>query len=172
LPAPTGGDVVIVGGGIGLAPLRPVIRHVVNDRARYRTVAVAIGARTPAELLFVDEYAGWRAAGIDVRVTVDRADASWPGHVGVVTTVLDAMAIDPARTTAFVCGPEAMMRFTSLRLIDAGMPAEQIRVSLERNMRCGDALCGHCQLGPLLVCRDGPVVSFAVAQALITATEL
>ncbi len=169
---PAGGDLVVMAGGIGLAPLRPVVRHAVEHRERYGTVAVLIGARTPADLLYPDEYDVWRAAGIEVQVTVDRADAGWTGHVGVVTTVLDGLGVDPAVTTAFVCGPEVMMRFAARALVDRGVPAAAVRVSLERNMRCGDALCGHCQLGPLLVCRDGPVVGYDRAAPLMAVKEL
>jgi NAD(P)H-flavin reductase len=172
LPAPVGGDLLIMAGGIGLAPVRLVIRHAMAERERYRNVALLIGARTPADLLYVREYESWRGAGIDVRVTVDRADATWDGQVGVVTTALDGVNFDSAMTTTFVCGPEPMMRFSARALIGAGVPATQIRVSLERNMRCGDAECGHCQLGPLLVCRDGPVVGYDVAEPLMACREL
>jgi anaerobic sulfite reductase subunit B len=169
---PAGGDLVVMAGGIGLAPLRPVIRQAVADRSRYGHVVVLVGARTPGDLLYPDEYDEWRAAGLDVRVTVDRADAGWTGHVGVVTTVLDDLGVDPAATTAFVCGPEVMMRFAARALVDRGVPATAIRVSLERNMRCAVVLCGHCQLGPLLVCRDGPVVGWDVAERLLSVKEM
>jgi NAD(P)H-flavin reductase len=172
LPAPAGDDFVVVAGGIGLAPLRPVIRHAIHERTRYGGVSVLIGARTPADLLYPDEYDEWRRAGIDVRVTVDRADAGWAGHVGVVTTVLDGVAAAESRTTAFVCGPEVMMRFAARGLTGLGVAPAAIRVSLERNMRCGVALCGHCQLGPLLICRDGPVVGYDVAEPLMCVKEL
>jgi NAD(P)H-flavin reductase len=172
LPAPPGADLVVMAGGIGLAPLRPVIRHTIGHRDRYRRVAVLVGARTPADLLYPDEYEQWRAAGVEVRVTVDRAGGGWTGHVGVVTTLLDGLALDPATTTAFVCGPEVMMRFAARELVDLGVPAGAVQVSLERNMRCGTALCGHCQLGPLLVCRDGPVVGYDRAAPLMSVKEL
>jgi anaerobic sulfite reductase subunit B len=169
---PDGGDLVVVAGGIGLAPLRPVIRHAVAHRERYGAVHVLIGARTPADLLYPGEYDGWRRAGLDVRVTVDRADTGWTGHVGVVTTVFDGAVTDPAATTAFVCGPEVMMRFAARALLDRGVAAPAIRVSLERNMRCGVGLCGHCQLGPVLLCRDGPVVGYDRAAPLFDVKEL
>jgi NAD(P)H-flavin reductase len=169
---PDGGDLIVMAGGIGLAPLRPVIRHAVAQRSRYARVAVLIGARTPGDLLYPGEYDEWRAAGVEVRVTVDRAEAGWTGHVGVVTTVLDGLPVDPARTTAFVCGPEVMMRFAARSLTDRGLPPAAVRVSLERNMRCGVALCGHCQFGPLLVCRDGPVVGYDTAAPLMAVKEL
>ncbi|HET6213255.1 MAG TPA: FAD/NAD(P)-binding protein, partial [Micromonosporaceae bacterium] len=172
IPAPAGSDVVIVAGGIGLAPLRPVVRHALAQRARYRGVTLLIGARTPADLLFTDEYAGWRAGGVDVRVTVDRAGADWTGHVGVVTTLFDHVVTDPGRTVGYTCGPEVMMRFAARGLVDRGVPGSAIDVSLERNMRCGIALCGHCQLGPLVVCRDGPVVGYDRAAPLLAVKEL
>jgi NAD(P)H-flavin reductase len=172
VPEPPGTDLVVMGGGIGLAPLRPVIHHAVAERGRYGRVAVLVGARTPAELLFPDQYATWRAAGVEVYTTVDRADTGWTGHVGVVTTLLTPDMVDPARTTAMVCGPEPMMRFGARALIGVGADPARIRISLERNMRCGDAECGHCQLGPLLVCRDGPVVSYESGDALMTCREL
>jgi anaerobic sulfite reductase subunit B len=172
VPAPRHHDLVIVAGGIGLAPLRPVVEHALRERDRYRKVFLLIGARTPTDLLYPGEYDGWRAGGVDVRVTVDRADAGWPGHVGVVTTLMGDLDLGPETTTGFVCGPEVMMRFAARAMLDRGVPRSAIRVSLERNMRCGAALCGHCQLGPLLLCRDGPVVGYDRAEPLMSVKEL
>ena len=164
-------DMLIVAGGIGLAPLRPVMLAALADRAQGRVVLLA-GARSPADLVFTRELEVWRRRGADVRVTVDHGDADWDGRVGLVTGLIHDAIADPAATTAFVCGPEVMTRLTGQALVDAGIPARDIRVSLERNMRCGVALCGHCQLGPLLVCRDGPVVSYAEAAPLLAIREL
>ena len=164
-------DMLIVAGGIGLAPLRPVMLAALADRAQDRVVLLA-GARSPADLVFTRELEVWRRRGADVRVTVDHGDADWDGRVGLVTGLINDAIADPAATTAFVCGPEVMTRLTGQALADAGIPARDIRVSLERNMRCGVALCGHCQLGPLLVCRDGPVVSYAEAAPLLAIREL
>lgn len=172
LPAPEGSDLMIVAGGIGLAPLRPVIRHAVAQRDRYRRVSVMIGARTPHELLYLDEYDTWKAGDVDLRVTVDRAAIGWMGRVGVVTTLFGRAAADTDRTIAFVCGPDVMMRFAARELVDRGVAPRSIRMSLERNMRCGVALCGHCQLGPMIVCRDGPVVDFDYACDLLSVKEL
>jgi len=169
---PDGGDLIIMAGGIGLAPLRPVIRQAIEQRGRYGSVSVLIGARTPGDLLYVGEHDVWRDADIDVRVTVDQAATGWTGHVGVVTTVLDGVAADPAHSTAFLCGPEVMMRFAARALIDRGMAPDAIRVSLERNMRCGVGLCGHCQLGPVLLCRDGPVIGYDRAAPLLDIKEM
>ncbi|GAA0717225.1 FAD/NAD(P)-binding protein [Dactylosporangium roseum] len=172
LPGPAGADLVVVAGGLGLAPLRPVIRHAIADRDRYRRVAVLVGARTPDDLLYPDEYDAWRAAGLDVFATVDRATTDWTGRVGVVTALSDRLDIRPADTVAFVCGPEIMMRFAARCLTGLGVPAGRVWLSLERNMHCGLGHCGHCQLGPLLICRDGPVVGYDEAGPLLSVKEL
>jgi NAD(P)H-flavin reductase len=172
VPAPANADVVVVAGGIGLAPLRPVIRHTLAHRDRYRSVSVLIGARTPQDLLYPDEYDTWRKAGADVRVTVDRADRGWTGSVGVVPALLDEIDLDPAAVAAYLCGPEIMMRFAARALRGRAVPATAIDVSLERNMRCGIGWCGHCQLGPFLLCRDGPVIGWDAAEPLLAVKEL
>jgi anaerobic sulfite reductase subunit B len=172
LPAPERSDLLIVAGGIGLAPLRPVIYHVLTERGRYGAVTLLVGARTPGDLLFTGEYARWSAGGIDVRVTVDRADATWTGHVGVVTALFPGVLTDPSRTVVLTCGPEVMMRLAARNLVDRGVPATAIQISLERNMRCGIAVCGHCQLGPVLVCRDGPVLTYDRGELLMSVKEL
>jgi anaerobic sulfite reductase subunit B len=167
-----GRDMLVVAGGIGLAPLRPVLLAALAERARYHRVVLLVGARSPGDLLFTRELETWRRRGADVRVTVDHGHVGWDGRVGLVTGLIKDAIADPARTAAFVCGPEIMMRLCAQALADAGVPARDIRVSLERNMRCGAALCGHCQLGPLLLCRDGPCVSYADAVPLMAIKEL
>jgi len=167
-----GRDVLIVAGGIGLAPLRPVVLTALDQRARYDRLVLLVGARSPEDLIFTRELETWRKRGADVRVTVDHGQAGWDGRVGLVTRLIENAVDDPADTAAFVCGPEIMMRLSADMLVHCGVPATDIRVSLERNMRCGAALCGHCQLGPLLLCRDGPVVSYAAAAPLVTIKEL
>jgi anaerobic sulfite reductase subunit B len=169
---PDGGDLVIVGGGIGLAPLRPLILAAVAERGRFGSVDLLIGARTTKDLLFTEEYAAWQAAGIAVRVTVDQADSAWAGRVGLVTALLPEMAADPGRAAAYLCGPEVMMRVVAGALTGAGVAAQRIQVSLERNMRCGYGVCGHCQLGPMIICRDGPVTQYAAAEPLMAVSEL
>lgn len=169
---PEGGDLVIVGGGIGLAPLRPLVLAAIAQRHRFGRVDLLIGARTPKELLFEPEYAAWREAGVTVRVTVDQADPGWDGPVGVVTELLRDLAVDGERTTAYLCGPEVMMRVVGAALVDKGAARQRIQVSLERNMRCGCGTCGHCQLGPMIICRDGPVATYADAQPLMAVREL
>jgi len=129
---------------------------------------VLIGARSPDSLLYRDELADWRRDGdIEVLVTVDSAPSGWTGDVGVVTTLVDAAGFDPSRTTAMVCGPEIMMRFSALALIGRGVAAERVKVSLERNMVCAVAQCGHCQIGPVFVCREGPVFDWGAARSLL-----
>jgi NAD(P)H-flavin reductase len=159
-----GSDVLVVGGGIGLAPLRPVVREVLSRRERFGRLSVLIGARTPADVLYEAELEAWRSLpGCDVAVTVDAAARGWTGHVGVVTTLLDRLHITRDRTTAFLCGPEIVMRVVARDLIDGGADPDRILVSLERNMHCAVRLCGHCQLGPLFVCAEGPALSWADA---------
>lgn len=168
-------DLVVVGGGIGLAPLRPVV-HEAQARiadGRLGRAVVVIGARTPADLLYADELDAWCAdERLEVCTTVDRAPTGWRGDVGVVTRVLARLAVAPARTHAAVCGPEVMLRATARALIDAGVPGEAVQVSLERNMRCGIGHCGHCQLGPHLLCRDGPVHRWSDVAGLLEVREL
>ena len=150
-------DVVVMAGGIGLAPLRGAIR-LLAAAGRGGRLVVLVGARTPDQLVFATEFDRWREQGADVSVTVDRATSKWRGSVGLVTSLVDGSRFDPSNTAAFICGPEVMMRFSARALTDRGVDPGRIELSLERSMRCGVGWCGHCQLGPLLVCRDGPVV--------------
>jgi NAD(P)H-flavin reductase len=154
-------DVVVVAGGIGLAPLRSAVGCLLDRRPSARgRVFVLVGGRSPDQILFGADLESWRRAGAFVAVTVDVGSPEWDGHVGVVTTLLDDAPFDPARAVALLCGPEIMMRFSARGLVDKRVDPERIYVSLERNMQCGLGLCGHCQLGPLLLCRDGPVVRY------------
>ena len=167
-----GSDVVIVAGGIGLAPLRGAVRRLTGLLDGSRRVIVLVGARTPDQIVFAEEFDEWRTAGVEVAVTVDAADSEWMGHVGVVTQLLSETRFNPTRAISLLCGPEIMMRFTARALIDLGMDPRAIFVSLERNMQCGLGWCGHCQLGPYLLCRDGPVVPWGpVTSALIDERE-
>lgn len=168
-----GGDVVVVAGGLGLAPLRPAICAVLADRERYGRVAVLYGGRSPDLLLYRSELDSWQARDdVDLAVTVDAAGRSWRGRVGVVPALVALTAFDPARTLALVCGPEVMMRFAVAALLDRGVPADRIHMSMERNMQCGIGHCGHCQLGPSLVCRDGPVYSYDMLRPWLAVREL
>ena len=173
LPSAAGHDLVIVAGGVGLAPLRPVIHGALAERDTYRRICLVAGVRTPDEFLFRRELDAWAGRpDVEVDLTIDMPSAGWDGQVGFVTEPLARLWLDPHRTTAFLCGPEPMMRFCAQGLVRKGIAAENIRLSLERNMQCGIGLCGHCQLGPILVCRDGPVVGYALAGPLLTIGEL
>ncbi|MCW4355969.1 FAD/NAD(P)-binding protein [Hoyosella sp. YIM 151337] len=173
LRSAVGGDVVIVGGGIGIAPLRPVIVDALAARTSFRRLIVIVGARAPADMPFRDDLTVWAATGdVELYPTVDHLAEGWEHEHGLVTQPLSRLHLDPDRTTAFLCGPEPMLRYCAQTLLDKSIPATRIQVSLERNMQCGVARCGHCQLGPLLLCRDGPVVDYASAQPLLTIPEL
>jgi NAD(P)H-flavin reductase len=168
-----GGDLVFMAGGIGLAPLRPAFVQALAHRREYGRVILVHGARTPADLLYPRELEHWRGQfDISVRVTVDRGDSEWLGPVGVVTRMLATVEFDPARATAMVCGPELMMKFSALELEKRGVPAEQVYLSLERNMKCAIGLCGHCQFGPTFICKDGPVFPLPRVAPLLAIPEL
>jgi NAD(P)H-flavin reductase len=166
-------DLVFVAGGLGLAPLRPALHAVLAAREHYGRVAVLIGARTPGDILYRDEIEDWRRLpDIDIDVTVDHADATWQGHVGVVPQLISKADFDPANTTAFVCGPEVMMRFTAHALHEAGLPSERVWLSMERNMKCAVGLCGRCQFGPSFICKDGPVMRLDRIEHLLLMREI
>lgn len=168
-----GRDVVIVAGGVGLAPLRPVVVGALARREEYGRVIVIAGARADREFLYADELQRWQAdPRLEVHRTVDVPIQGWPGETGFVTEPLRRLVLQPGRTTAFLCGPEPMMRFGAEVLVAKGVAGQNVRVSLERNMQCGVGWCGHCQLGPLLLCRDGPVVGYDVAAPLLRVGEL
>lgn len=156
-----GKDVILVAGGIGLAPLRPVIYELLANRTKYGNVTLLLGARTPDGLLYPNEYADWQAGGIELHSTVDRAAADWTGNVGVVTLLIDRLPLPrPEQTVLLMCGPEVMMHFTVKSARKRGLNEKQIWLSSERNMQCAVGLCGHCQLGPTFVCKDGPVFRY------------
>lgn len=168
-----GADVVIAGGGIGLAPLKPVVEAVIARRDRYGRVTVLIGARTPELLLFRKELEAWRARpDLDVAVSVDAAGAGWRGNVGIITELVPGARFDPGSTVAMICGPEVMMRFVADALTHRGVTTESIRISMERNMRCAIGHCGHCQFGPTFVCKDGPVYPYDAVAHLMGIREV
>lgn len=173
VPAAKGSDVVVAAGGLGLAALRPVIRELAAHISGYGRVSVIVGTRTPATLIYPGELARWRDRhGIDVKITVDHPDRAWKGPVGLVTRLIDRIVFEPRRTFAFVCGPDAMMRATTAELVRRGVPAGRMALSVERNMKCGVGRCGHCQLGPLFTCLDGPVLNYERAAGLLAVREL
>jgi NAD(P)H-flavin reductase len=173
MEAALGNDVVIVAGGIGLAPLRSVLYALTSEREKYGRVVLLFGTRTPQDIPFQRELERWRGRlDLEVKVTVDKATPAWRGNVGVVTTLIAKASFDPQSTTAFICGPEVMMRFTALELQARGVPAENIYISMERNMKCGVGLCGHCQLGPYFICKDGPVFRIDQIKRLLALREI
>ena len=156
-----GQDVVVVAGGLGLAPLRPLLYYFMNHREQFGSIQVICGARTPDGLLFQNEYSDWRQRGLDIQLTVDRSTPDWTGQIGVVTLLIDRMNLArPESTSLLTCGPEVMMKYAAISAMKRGIPAEKIWVSLERNMQCAVGLCGHCQLGPEFICKDGPVLRY------------
>jgi NAD(P)H-flavin reductase len=169
----TGRDLVVVAGGVGLAPLRSVVYEALAERGRYRRLTLLYGSRTPSQLLYRDELDEWAGREeIQIGLIVDAADQSWRGRVGVVPALIERADLDHAETIAMVCGPEVMMRFSVEALLAAGLAPERIYLSMERNMRCAVGHCGHCQWGPSFVCRDGPVYSWSQAEPWFGIREL
>ncbi len=168
-----GADVLFVAGGLGLAPLRPAIHQVLANRGRYGRVIILVGSRNPDGMLYRSELENWREQqDVQIELTVDHADAAWQGHVGVVPALIRQLAIDPADTVAMICGPEVMMRFTVNALREAGLAAERMFLSMERNMKCAVGLCGHCQFGPAFVCKEGPVMRFDQIAGIFALREI
>ena len=155
-----GKDVVIACGGVALAPLRPAIYHIIAHRADYGRVFLLYGARTPGDLLYSREYAAWREADIEVEVTVDIGDQDWRGNMGVVPVLFYRLRLNAARTVILTCGPEIMIRFVIFEALARKISADRIFLSMERNMNCAIGHCGHCQLGPAFICKDGPIFSY------------
>ncbi|MGE3317383.1 MAG: FAD/NAD(P)-binding protein [Planctomycetaceae bacterium] len=153
--------VIVITGGIGLAPLRPALYEFLNEPEAYRSLTLLYGARTPEDRIYHDQFADWENQGLAVEQTVDRATAAWSGNIGFSTLLLERHSVpDPRNTQALLCGPEIMMRYVALALLERGVPAENVWVSLERNMNCAVGFCGHCQLGPAFVCKEGPVFRY------------
>jgi len=166
-----GKDVFIACGGIGLPPLRPALYHIIRNREKYGKVTVLYGARVPADLMYTAEYDAWRKADIDIEVTVDRGDTNWNGRVGVVPMWFYQFRMDPHKTAMLTCGPEIMIRFVIYEALARRIPVDNIFVSLERNMKCGQGSCGHCQLGPYFICKDGPIFRFNALQPFFNVEE-
>lgn len=168
-----GRDIIVVAGGIGLAPLRPVVYHVLNNREKYKRISILYGTRMPSDIIFQKELESLRGRfDVDLYVTVDRSDKNWMGNVGVVTTLIKNANFNPANTTAFLCGPEIMMRYAAITLQQNELTPENMYVSLERNMKCGIGLCGHCQYTGKIICKDGPVFNYDSVKDLIMKREI
>ena len=171
--AAAGVDVLIIAGGLGLAPLRPAIYDILARRDAFGAVTLLYGSRRPEDIVFHAEVEAWRREKkINIELTVDHAGVDWRGHVGVVTGLLPRVQLDPSRAIALLCGPEVMMRFVGAALTEQGLDAAKIFVSMERNMKCAIGHCGHCQLGPTFICRDGPVFTYERMRPLMSVKEL
>ncbi|HUS59149.1 MAG TPA: FAD/NAD(P)-binding protein [Planctomycetota bacterium] len=162
-----GKDILFVGGGIGIVPLRSLINYVLDKRKDFGKVTILYGAKNPSELLFINELEKWKNdKTVDFRLTVDRPDESWKGHTGVITTLITDLQVDPAATYAAIVGPPIMYKFVLLSLKAKQFRDDHIIVSLERRMKCGVGKCGHCQINSIYVCQDGPVFNYATLKDL------
>jgi NAD(P)H-flavin reductase len=159
-----GKEVILIAGGIGLAPLRPVLHAIMANRDRYTRVSLLAGARTPDIFLYKREMDTWMKRGVDVRLTVDAAAPGWKGSVGPVTTLIPRVEFDPSRVVAFIVGPEIMMRVVAQALAGRGVSYNRVFISMERNMKCAVGFCGHCQLGPAFICKDGPIFPYSTLE--------
>ncbi len=167
-----GSNMLVIGGGCGLLPLRPALFHFAKNRGQYHDVTVLNGAKNPGEFLFSDDFKTWEKQGISLKQTVDVPDSSWKGHVGLITTIVKPNISDPKNTIAFVCGPEIMIRFTVKELLEAGVEKHNIFMSLEKHMECGQGFCGRCQWGPYFICKDGAVFSYPQIEKWLMIREL
>lgn len=159
--AQTKPHVVLVAGGVGLAPLRSMVEYLLAQRQQVERVSLLIGARKPEDVLYNSDLDQWSSEGIDVQLTVDRPTDDWKGHIGVVTLLLERLSIpNPDSTLLMTCGPEVMMRYVAKSAFQRGIEENSVWVTMERNMNCAVGLCGHCQLGPQFLCKDGPVFRF------------
>jgi NAD(P)H-flavin reductase len=168
-----GMDVIVVAGGIGMAPLRGAIYAIAGDRSAYGKVSLLFGARTPKDFLYMKELDVWRSKhNIDVQCTADTGDAQWTGHVGFVTLLAARLPFDPTRTIVMICGPEIMMKKIAGEFITRGLSSDAIYISMERNMKCALGFCGHCQFGPEFICKDGPVFQYSRIERFLEIREL
>jgi NAD(P)H-flavin reductase len=156
-----GKDVLIVGGGVGLAPLRSLLFSLFAEIDKYNKVVLRYGARTPGDIVYKSALPEWaKKKKVNAVTTVDVGDASWKGNVGIVTTILQDLPVEIKKAVAVVCGPPIMMKFVTLKLLDLGFPPADIYLSMEKNMSCGLGKCGHCRLGKFYACKDGPVFTY------------
>ncbi len=160
------GNLFVIAGGLGLAPLRPVLQE------RKENITLLYGSRTPSDLLYLQELEEWKKEGVRVDVSVDRPDAAWRGHVGVITALIQKRMPDPKKTRVFLCGPEIMMKFALIEILRFEIGEQDIFLSMERNMKCATGFCGHCQYGPYFLCKDGPIFSYGQIKKWLPIQEL
>lgn len=165
-------DVLVIAGGIGLATLRPALFDLAAQKNQYRDITLLYGTRNPEEIIYKKDLESWQKQGIKIETTVDYADVSWQGQVGVVTSLIKKNMKDPKNTLVFICGPEIMIKFAVQELLGATVDENHIFISLERNMQCAVGFCGRCQYGPYFLCKDGPVFSYAQLQHWLMIKEL
>ncbi len=160
-----GKEILVVGGGVGLAPLRALLYALFHEAEKYQRISIKYGARNPAELSFRRQYAAWqKIPNVDFEYTVDRAEGDYRGKIGLVTNLLDNLDLNLNNAYAVSCGPEVMLKFVTLKLLSIGFKPEQIYLSMNRNMSCGMGICGRCNIGPYYLCKDGPDMNFADIQ--------
>jgi len=155
-----GKEILILGGGVGLAPLRSLLLHLLGEKEKYKRIILMYGARTPEDIIYKDQFDSWAKQGVEIYRTVDKASDGWTENVGVVTTLFDKTKVDMENGIAIVCGPPIMMKFGTFKLLEVGYKEQNIYLSMEKNMSCGIGKCGHCALGPYFVCKDGPVFTY------------
>lgn len=166
-----GKSVIVIAGGMGLCPLRPLIQYLITNKADFTDINVIYGARSPSDIIYQDDLNNWENE-LNLLITVDIANAPWQHHVGVVTPLIPLVINDPENTVALICGPEIMMRFSIYSLMEEGILDENIYLSMERNMQCGTGHCGHCQWGRYFICKDGPVMRYDQIKDQFVKSEL
>lgn len=165
-------DVLVVAGGIGLAPLRPALFDLAAHKSQYRDITLLYGTKDPEKIIYKKDLESWKKQGIKIEATVDYADVNWQGQVGVVTSLIKKNIRAPKNTLVFICGPEIMIKLAVQELLSAEVEENHIFISLERNMQCAVGFCGRCQYGPYFLCKDGPVFSYAQLQHWLMIKEL
>ena len=168
----TGCDVLVVAGGVGLAPLRSALYHLAANKHLYGKITLLFGTRTPEDMIYKDDIEQWKKLGFTIELTADHADQQWRGHVGVVTALINRHVPRPQETLAFICGPEIMMKFAVYELIRSNVNESHIYLSMERNMQCAVGFCGHCLYGPHFICKNGPVFCYDQVKSWLTIREL
>jgi NAD(P)H-flavin reductase len=167
-----GRDVLVIAGGVGMATLRPAMFALAENSSEYRKITLLYGSKTADDILYRKDMEEWKPMGIDVQVTLDHADDSWKGHVGVVTSLIKANLPNPENTLVLLCGPEIMMQVALQELTDAHVDEKNVYVSLERNMQCAVGFCGHCLYGPYFICKDGPVFAYPQVKKYLAIKEV
>lgn len=165
-------DVLVIAGGLGIAPLRPALLELIAHKSQFRDITLLYGTKKPDEMIFHKDLESWRKQGMKIEMTVDKPDETWKDHVGVITPLVKPNIKEPKNTLVFMCGPEIMFKFVAKELLEAQVDAQNIFLSLERNMQCGVGVCGRCQLGPYFICKDGAVFSYPQVQKWLTIKEL